>query len=65
MEPPFKDILERALKKAHREIYLKNKEFSERKGMGTTLVACLLDERGKGVIANVGDSRAYLIGHIP
>jgi len=29
--------------------------------MGTTLVACLLDERGKGVIANVGDSRAYLI----
>src|SRR4051812_8891343 len=28
-------------------------------GMGTTLVCALLDEAGKVVIANVGDSRAY------
>ena len=35
-------------------------------GMGTTLVCALLDETGKVVIANVGDSRAYayLGGHV-
>ncbi|MBV9579683.1 MAG: serine/threonine-protein phosphatase [Chloroflexi bacterium] len=35
-------------------------------GMGTTLVCALLDEAGKVVIANVGDSRAYayLGGHV-
>jgi len=32
-------------------------------GMGTTLVAALLSERGEGVCGNVGDSRAYLVGN--
>ncbi len=35
----------------------------ERLGMGTTLVAALLDGEGRGLIANIGDSRAYLIGN--
>lgn len=31
-------------------------------GMGTTLVAALLNPMGEGVIGNVGDSRAYFVG---
>ncbi|RLI78813.1 serine/threonine protein phosphatase, partial [Archaeoglobales archaeon] len=56
-----KEMLKKAIEKANEEVYLQSKEFADRKGMATTLVACILDENGNGIIANVGDSRAYLI----
>ncbi|HQK55637.1 MAG TPA: protein phosphatase 2C domain-containing protein [Methanolinea sp.] len=31
-------------------------------GMGTTMVAAIMNEQGAGVVGNVGDSRAYLVG---
>ncbi len=54
-DPP-KETLIKAFKKANEEII----HYGKMK-MGTTLVACMLDESGNGVIANVGDSRAYII----
>jgi len=36
--------------------------FENLTGAGTTLVATLIDGQNKAIIANVGDSRAYLIG---
>jgi PPM family protein phosphatase len=58
---PEKEILMQAVVKANREIYLLSNENPEYKGMGTTLVAAILFGDG-AVVANVGDSRAYLIG---
>ena len=58
---PEKEILIQAVAKANREIYLLSKENPEYKGMGTTLVAAILFGDG-AVIANIGDSRAYLVG---
>ncbi len=55
------ELLRRSIEKANEEVYSQSKEFADRRGMGTTLVASLFDASGKGVIANVGDSRAYLI----
>ena len=55
------EILLHAFSKANREILFQSENVPERKGMATTLTACILDERGRGVVANVGDSRAYLI----
>jgi len=54
-----KNLLKKAFEKANTEILAYSKIVGAR--MGTTLVACLLDENGKCTIANVGDSRAYLI----
>lgn len=31
-------------------------------GMGTTMVAAIINPQGEGVVGNVGDSRAYLVG---
>ena len=56
-----KEMLVRAVAKANREIYLLSKENPEYRGMGTTLVAALVFS-DKAIIANIGDSRAYLIG---
>ncbi len=57
----FKTILQNAFEKAGREISRLGRENAEYRDMGTTLVAALIKD-GKGVAANVGDSRAYLIG---
>ena len=56
-----KEALAQGFSKANREIYLLSNEHREYRGMGTTLVAALVSS-GKVFIANVGDSRAYLIG---
>ncbi|AIF70138.1 hypothetical protein PAP_08790 [Palaeococcus pacificus DY20341] len=53
-----KALLEKAYKLAHDHI-MKN-AVGEREGMGTTLVAAFV-RRNKAIIANTGDSRAYLI----
>ncbi|MBO5372728.1 MAG: Stp1/IreP family PP2C-type Ser/Thr phosphatase [Lachnospiraceae bacterium] len=53
-------ILEEAIKKANDEIYQMAEKEPSMKGMGTTIVACVID--GKRLYAaNVGDSRLYII----
>ncbi len=58
----MKKLLIKGFRKANEEICSQAK-IEERHNMGTTLVAALLNEEGRGIIANVGDSRAYLIGN--
>lgn len=56
------DSLERAIKTANREVYTQAQSDPILSGMGTTLVAAVIRGRGSHVtIANVGDSRAYLL----
>lgn len=56
------ELLAEGFRKANEEVMHQASAAPERLGMGTTLVAALLNDKGKGVIANIGDSRAYLIG---
>jgi len=49
-----------AVKSANREIYEKAQSDTDYEGMGTTLVAAVTDGRTV-TIANVGDSRCYLV----
>lgn len=50
----------KALKEANDLIYTNSIKNSNYEGMGTTLVACLIDGRNI-FICNIGDSRAYII----
>lgn len=54
------DLLTRAYTKAGSAIYDKSLTENDLKGMGTTLVVALVRDQ-KIYIANVGDSRAYLL----
>lgn len=58
----MKTLLKEGFKKANDEICYQADLTPERSNMGTTLVAALLRDDGTGVVANVGDSRAYLVG---
>ncbi|MDD1715673.1 MAG: protein phosphatase 2C domain-containing protein [Methanolinea sp.] len=46
---------------ANRDILARAADSRACHGMGTTLVAALLNPMGEGVIGNVGDSRAYFV----
>jgi len=52
-------LLTNGVSVGNRAIWDAAAEDAAKDGMGTTLVCALLDESGKVVIANVGDSRAY------
>lgn len=53
--------MKEAIAKANREIYMLSQENPAYAGMGSTLVAAIV-LHNKALIANVGDSRAYLVG---
>lgn len=53
--------LDAAVRLAHRKIYEFSLTSPELSGMGTTVVAAVFNDGNRAVIANVGDSRIYLI----
>lgn len=53
------DMIQRAIQTANARIYEIAQEDPGLEGMGTTVVAFLLDTRYRGTVAHVGDSRAY------
>ena len=53
-------LLRESIKKANKEILELSQKNTAMTGMGTTVVACTWDET-KVYIANVGDSRCYLV----
>lgn len=59
---PDSEQLERAVEEANREVILAQHDGRGREGMGTTVTAAML-EGERLVIAQVGDSRAYLLHH--
>lgn len=53
------ESLRRAIERANERVYSMAAEDPGLSGMGTTVVAFLLDAAGRGTVAHVGDSRAY------
>ena len=56
----FQSVLHNAIKVANFTVYDQAQQFPEFSGMGTTLVAAIIQPK-KAVVVNVGDSRAYRI----
>ena len=54
-----RDLLEKALLKANRDIIQNQKDFPERADMGTTVVVVIFPEEGQPWCAHIGDSRLY------
>jgi hypothetical protein len=59
MEP--KALLEQAIQHACKTVWTAAQSSREQHGMGTTIVACLVVDAKRAIIAHVGDSRAYLL----
>jgi protein phosphatase len=60
-DDPSEAWLAEAIRAANRDVHRASLLDPELRGMGTTLVAALIDEGGRAWIAHVGDSRAYLV----
>ena len=52
-------MIQSAIQTANTRVYQMAQENRQLEGMGTTVVAFLLDARHRGTVAHVGDSRAY------
>lgn len=50
-----------ALRRTNEELIVKSSESPDLDGMGTTFVAAIIDGSGLMYVANIGDSRLYLI----
>ncbi len=59
-QEPDAEALAQAVEAANREVLLASRDGRGRTGMGTTVTAAILEEE-RLVIAQVGDSRAYLL----
>jgi len=57
----IQDLLVQCMKSANDTVYSTSLTNDDKFGMGTTCVATLLTNDGRVYIANVGDSRAYLV----
>ncbi|AGL02237.1 Stp1/IreP family PP2C-type Ser/Thr phosphatase [Desulfoscipio gibsoniae] len=57
---PSRDRLAWGIQQANEAVYLAAREDMQRRGMGTTITACLVEDY-KVTVANVGDSRALLL----
>ncbi len=57
---PIKDTLLGAIDCANNEIYKMSQKNPQQHGMGTTITACVISDN-KATVAQVGDSRLYLI----
>lgn len=57
---PRRKIIGDAVNFANESVLAKAGESEEYSGMGTTIVACIADNKS-AVIANIGDSRCYLV----
>ena len=53
--------LRQAIAEANSRVHERSQESDTERGMGTTIVAAVVHPDGKLLVANVGDSRAYLI----
>ncbi len=53
------DALRQSIERANAGVFAMSQEDPGLAGMGTTVVAFLLDATGRGTVAHVGDSRAY------
>ena len=56
-----KECFYRIYDRANRSIRERASESEDYSGMGTTAVTCLINSKGMLYVANVGDSRAYLV----
>ena|GEM_PF-848898 len=54
-------LLESAIVAGSTAVFTEAQEKTDRHGMGTTVVACLIIDANQVVISHVGDSRAYLL----
>ena len=58
----YTTILLTAVARANDRVYTRSREDESLSGMGTTIVACIIDDR-KIYAVNVGDSRLYMINN--
>ncbi|MGH9885582.1 MAG: PP2C family protein-serine/threonine phosphatase, partial [bacterium] len=56
-----RELLEAAISAGSTAVHLAAQHHTERQGMGTTVVACLVVDPAHVVVGHVGDSRAYLL----
>ena len=57
------EALRRSVERANTAVWEASLSEPALEGMGTTLVVALVDASGRATIANVGDSRAYVVEH--